>query len=140
MATLTLSAGDNSHADTNLKITSNLSSEAVVYMDDIGADSGEVDAGSVIPLENTGTAKVVVKDKYGHMVGVVPPKAEVWLFAGYDEVWKMLQASNAFEPAAAISVPAAITGGDAPTEAEHNALRTAVASINTALANAGITL
>lgn len=41
--------------------------------------------------------------------------------------------------AALISIPAAITGGEAPTEAEHNLLRTAVASINTVLVNLGLT-
>lgn len=41
-------------------------------------------------------------------------------------------------PAAAVSIPAltssAITGGESPTEAEHNALRTDVAALRTALA------
>lgn len=39
---------------------------------------------------------------------------------------------------AAPSVPAAITGGDSPTEAEHNALRTTVASIVTKLQTLGL--
>jgi hypothetical protein len=36
-------------------------------------------------------------------------------------------------PAAAITIPAAITGGESPTEAEFNALRTVVASMAAAL-------
>lgn len=131
MATLTLSAGDNVHADTNLKITSNLSAVATVYMDDIGADAGEVDAGSVIPLVNSGTAEVVVKDKTGHWVGRVPAKTSAWLVAGNDENWKVLAAAVAFERAAKINDPA----GGATTDAEA---RTAIASIIDALENAGI--
>lgn len=40
--------------------------------------------------------------------------------------------------AAAIADLAAITGGDAPTEAEHNAVRTAVNSILAALRGVGV--
>jgi len=130
MATLTLSAGDNVHADTNLKITSNLSAVATVYMDDIGADSGEVAAGSVIPLVNSGTAEVVVKDKTGHWVGRVPAKTQAWLVAGNDENWKVLAAAVAFQQVAKIS--------DIATDANGTAIATAVNAIIDALENAGI--
>jgi hypothetical protein len=43
-------------------------------------------------------------------------------------------------PGTAITVPAAITGGESPTEAEHNALITALNDIKAALTAAGITL
>lgn len=144
MATLALSAGDNSHADTNLKITSNNSSVATVFMDDIGADSGEVDAGSVIPVVNTGTAPVVVKDKYGHMVGTVPPKAQAWLFAGYDEVWQISKAvPAAFEVSAHIADASTAhalnsTFSDTEAEAALNALGTKINAILDALENAGL--
>lgn len=36
------------------------------------------------------------------------------------------------------TVPAALTGGETPTEAEHNALRTAVADLVTALTDLGV--
>lgn len=131
MATLELSAGDNVHADTNAKITSALSAAATVYMDDIGSDSGEVDAGTIVPLINTGTADVTVKDKYGHAVGYVKAKTSAWLVAGNDEVWRVLPAAAAFEKASKISDPA----GGSTTDAEA---RTAIASIIDALENAGI--
>jgi hypothetical protein len=38
----------------------------------------------------------------------------------------------------ATEVPAAITGGEAPTEAEHNALRSLVEEIHDALVDVGI--
>jgi hypothetical protein len=43
-------------------------------------------------------------------------------------------------PGTAITVPAAITGGESPTEAEFNALRQSVADMKAALTAAGITL
>lgn len=43
-------------------------------------------------------------------------------------------------PPTEVSIPAAITGGEAPTEAEHNALRLAVANLQAALVAAGLML
>lgn len=48
------------------------------------------------------------------------------------------QITNAGTQAGAIADLAAITGGEAPTEAEHNAVRTAVNSILAALRGVGI--
>jgi hypothetical protein len=45
---------------------------------------------------------------------------------------------NGGTQAATIATLAAITGGDAPTEAEHNALRVAVNSITAALIAVGV--
>jgi hypothetical protein len=42
------------------------------------------------------------------------------------------------EQAAAITIPAALTGGESPTETEHNALRTAVAALAAACVAAGL--
>lgn len=42
------------------------------------------------------------------------------------------------EPPVVVSIPAAITGGEAPTEAEFNALRTAVANLQAGLLAAGL--
>lgn len=40
-------------------------------------------------------------------------------------------------PPTAPAIPAAITGGEPPTEAEHNALRLALANLVTAMTTAG---
>ena len=48
------------------------------------------------------------------------------------------QITNAGTQAGAIADLAAITGGEAPTEAEHNAVRTAVNSILAALRGVGL--
>lgn len=134
MATLDLSAGDNVHADTNLKITSNLSSPATVYMDVIGGEAGEVPAGTFIPLINTGTAIVTVLSMSGHMVGRVAPKTSAWLAAGADGNWRMLPgAPTSFEPAANIEVPS--TGSTKDEEA-----RAVLEDVIEALVNAGIVL
>lgn len=42
------------------------------------------------------------------------------------------------EPPVVVSIPAAITGGEAPTEAEHNALRLALVNFQAALLAAGL--
>lgn len=41
-------------------------------------------------------------------------------------------------PPTAVSIPAAISGGESPTEAEHNALRLAVSDFQAALVTAGL--
>jgi hypothetical protein len=146
MATLELVAGDNVHADTNADITSDLDVAATVYMDDIGADSGEVDAGTLVPIVNTGTVEVVVKDKYGHMVGKVPPVSSSWLLAGQDEVWKVFPAAPLpFVPAATITDASEAhalnsTFSDTEAEAALNALGAKINAILAALENAKIVL
>lgn len=131
--------GDEVVANTVTKITSDNSSEYELRFPEVGGDAGEIAAGTIIPVVNTGSADLVVKTNYGHMVGRVKAKTEGYVAARNDGTYALLVEGRAFEPAAVISVPAAISGGESPTEAEFNALRSAVASINTALQNAEIT-
>lgn len=59
---------------------------------------------------------------------------------GYDPVTGTSTVRAVVTPgtAASVTVPAAITGGEAPTEAEHNALRLAVANLKAELVTAGV--